>query len=444
MKVNLIPQLLGLVILAGTVACSNQGASPPPAAASPAPQVIFHNGIILTMDDSESEVQAVAILDALILAVGEDDQVMALADSETQLIDLQGKTLLPGFIDSHQHRIGDREYEGYSNPEQVIQLAIEQGWTSISELFVDEGRLAELRSLDASGKLRLRVNAYLALANPEGQPYGDWYKEYEAGFEYSPYLRLGGVKLHVDHGWGRGESMYTQNQLDQMLVEAHNLNWQIAVHTVGEPAHTMVLNSLELAQGGVSNPLYRHRIEHVAVISDSDLQRMRDLGILASVQLNGPGTWVEWSDWDDEVTPDMYPHIARYRDLLDAGVFAIGSGDWPWGVAPIEPSFGSPMLLLYQAVTRSGSYRRPAEPWMLDQAITIEEALQLLTINGAYGSSEESKKGSIEVGKFADLVILSQNPLTSPIEQVPDIQILMTMIGREVEYCAAGQESFCP
>ena len=100
MKVNLIPQLLGLVILAGTVACSNQGASPTPAAASPAPQVIFHNGIILTMDDSESEVQAVAILDALILAVGEDDQVMALADSETQLIDLQGKTLLPGFIDS--------------------------------------------------------------------------------------------------------------------------------------------------------------------------------------------------------------------------------------------------------------------------------------------------------------------------------------------------------
>ena len=81
---------------------------------------------------------------------------------------------------------------------------------------------------------------------------------------------------------------------------------------------------------------------------------------------------------------------------------------------------------------------------MLDQVITVEQALRSLTINGAYATFEEDKKGSLESGKLADIVILSENPLTEPIENVPDIQILMTMIGGKVEYCAVGQESLCP
>ena len=81
---------------------------------------------------------------------------------------------------------------------------------------------------------------------------------------------------------------------------------------------------------------------------------------------------------------------------------------------------------------------------MLDQIITVEQALRSLTINGAYATFEEDKKGSLTAGKLADLVILSANPLTAPIETVPDIHVLMTMIGGTVEYCVLGNASPCP
>lgn len=406
------------------------------------PDAIFYNGIILTMDDNQPQAQAIAIEGERILAVGTDGEILALKDSSTQLIDLQETTVTPGFIDSHQHRIGNRIGGGIEEPEPIIQLAIEQGWTSINELFVHEQRLNELRSLNEAGKLRLRVNAYLALHSPFGDPYGNWYQAYQPGFEYSPYLRLAGVKIFMDHGWGSGKLIWTQEELDQMVLEAHRLGWQIAIHTVGEPAHNMALNALEKALGGAADSRYRHRIEHVVVISDNDIQRMKRLGVIASIQFTVPGTSVEWPDFDSEVTSDMYPHVGRWRDLVEAGVLIVGSSDWPWST--LEEGFGSPMLLLYQAVTRTGTNRRPPESWMVGQAITLEQAMRSLTINGAYATFEEEKKGSLKPGKLADLVILSENPLTALIEAVPDIQVLLTMIGGKIEYCAAGQESFCP
>jgi predicted amidohydrolase YtcJ len=406
------------------------------------PDAILHNGIVLTMNKLQPRAQAIAIEGGRILAVGTSDEILALRDSSTLVVDLQGKTVTPGFIDSHQHRIGNRMGGGYEEPGPIIQLAVEQGWTSLNEMFVHEQRLNELRSLDEVGKLRLRINAYLGLHSPEGDTYGNWYQAYRSRFEYSPFLRLIGVKLFMDHGWGKGELIWTQEEVDQMVLEAHRLNWQIAIHTVGEPAHTMALNALETALGGAADDRYRHRIEHVVVVSDNDIQRMKRLGIIASIQLNGPGTWVDYPDFDPQVTPDMYPHVARWRDLVEAGVFVVGSSDWPWGT--LEQGFGSPMLMLYQAVTRTGTNRRPPEAWMLGQALTMEQALRSLTINGAYATFEEDRKGSLESGKLADIVILTENPLASPLEEVPDIQVLMTMIGGIVEYCAVGQESLCP
>ena len=149
-----------------------------------------------------------------------------------------GETLLPGFIDSHQHRIGDRDIAGYTQPKPAINAAIEQGWTSINEMFVTKRRLQEMQVLDTTRELRVRVNAYLALASPEGESYGDWYLDYEPRHEYSPYLRLGGVKITLDHGWGLGQPLFTQDVLDAMVGEAHDAGWQIATHTVGSPAHT--------------------------------------------------------------------------------------------------------------------------------------------------------------------------------------------------------------
>ena len=406
------------------------------------PDTIFYNAKIITMEDANPAAEAIAIAGDRILALGTDEEVLAASGPATRVIDLHGRTIVPGFIDSHQHRIGDRAIGGYEQPDDVIQLAVEQGWTSLTELFEDEQRLAELRALDQAGKLRVRINAYLALANPQGQSYGDWYQSYEPLTEYSPFLRLAGVKLYMDHGWGNGPVLWTQQQLNSMVAEAHARGWQVASHTLSATAHTMILDAMEKSLGGAATDPYRDRIEHVIVISDADMQRMGRLGILASIQLSGPGTWMDDPTFATDVTPDLYPHFARWRDLEDAGLVVLGSSDWPYGT--LEPGFGSPMLLLYQAVTRTGTDRRAPEPWMLGQELTMEQALRSLTINGAYGTFEEDEKGSLRAGKLADLVILSDSPLTAAIESVPAIEVLMTMIGGKVEHCAPGQGSICP
>ena len=417
------------------------------------PDVIYHHGMVITMNPDLPTAEAVAIKGDRIWAVGTDAEIQALNEGRTSLtgsectveIDLSGRTVVPGFIDSHQHRINGLGNAGYNDPEQVIQLAIEQGWTSVHEMYVDEPTLETLRALDHAGKLRLRFDAYLALTGRQGEILDDWYQNFQPGTEYSPYLRLAGVKIFIDHGWGHGPLLISSRVLNQIIKKANDLGWQVAVHTVGEAAHTAVLDAYEASQGGVADDRYRNRIEHVIVISDEDIARMERLGVIAAIQLNGPSDWLAIDDFrPPDFTPDLIPHFARWRDLFAGDVKVIGSSDWHSAIPLIRDEFGSPMLLLYQAVTRTATDGGEPKSWMLDQTITIEQAFQSLTINGAYASFEEHKKGSLEYPKLADLVILASNPLTAPIESVPDIQVLLTMIGGKVEYCADGNANLCP
>jgi len=404
--------------------------------------VVFYGGQIITMEDDQPRAEAILIKDGLIVAVGTQSDVLAQAHPLAIKIDLGGMVLVPGFIDSHQHRIGAKYRVGVDNADTTIAEAIQYGYTSLNELAVTPERLDELRALNDENRLRVRVNGYLTI-NFEDTKYDDWYNAYEPFQEYSPYLRIPGLKIFMDHGWGKGRLLWTQTELDTIVKDANDLGWQLAVHTVGEPAHTMTLNSIERAQASRPGMDYRHRIEHVIVISDADVKRMADLNVLASIQLEAPNTWsTDFSDFYDEVTPDLYPHFTRYRDLMNADVTIVGSSDWPWST--LEEGFGSPMKLLYQAVTRVGTGGHPPDEWMKGQEIPIELAMRSLTINGAYATFQEDVKGSIEPGKFADLVILSANPLESPIEEVPNIKVLMTMVGGNVEWCAPGSEALCP
>ena len=100
----------------------------------------------------------------------------------------------------------------------------------------------------------------------------------------------------------------------------------------------------------------------------------------------------------------------------------------------------SAMSVVSSAVTRVGELELTPTDWMLNQTLSVEQALRLLTIDAAYGTFQEDIKGSIEMGKFADLVMLSDNPLTVPENTLADIEVLMTMVGGVVEYTAPGQQ----
>ena len=401
------------------------------------PDIIFHNGEILTMEESPTQVEAIAIRNESILAIGDENEILAMAGSNTHIINLEGRTLLPGFIDSHSHHLGDRNLVNQSTPEEVIESVLSSGWTSISELFVNQDRLDELRLLDQNDNLRIRVNAYLPLSY-QFQRFGDWYQAYEPGHEYSSNLRIAGVKIFMDGWYTNWNHYFDQVELESLMQEAHDEGFQIAIHSVTDNGTDIVLNSLESILGGESNELYRHRIEHLVLLRDDQIERLSNLGIIASFQL--PWFTSDWKQAGSYPILQEYSHlVARWRDILQAGIPSLGSTDFPW----MSQNIRSAMKIVSMAVTRVGISGLTPTDWMLNQTLSVEQTLRLLTIDAAYGTFQEDIKGSIKVGKLADLVVLSDNPMTVPESSLADIEVLMTMVGGVIEYSASDQHFLC-
>ncbi|MFW9944893.1 MAG: amidohydrolase [Candidatus Sifarchaeia archaeon] len=399
------------------------------------PNFILHNGDIITMEQYPSEVEAVAIHETHIVAAGDETEILAMAGSNTRIVDLDGRALLPGFIDSHAHWIGDRNYLNQSTPDEAIESVLSYGWTSISEMFVDQERLDELLALDQEDRLRVRINAYLRL-NWQLERFGNWCQAYQPGQEFSGNLRIGGVMIYMDnwiHDWTH---FFNQTELVTLVQEAHDAGFQISIHSAVDNATDIVLNSLESVLDGESNQLYRHRVEHLLLLRDDQIQRMSNLGIIASLQL-------PWFN-SDEIPEYFFPFyenysnlVARHRDIVQAGIPSIGGTDFPDFLWNLEYD-RTAMKAVSMAVTKIGERGLTPTDWMLNQTLTVEQALRLITIDAAYGTFQEDVKGSIKVGKFADLVILSENPLTAPEENLANIEVLTTMVGGEIEYVKDG------
>jgi len=189
---RLATRILGLVVLLGMVPAS------PPAGAGAAPDLILHDALVLTMNAEAPSASAIAVAGDRIVAVGSDAEVLPLAGPGTSVVDLDGRSVTPGFIDSHSHWIGDRGLFGVGTAQEAIQMALEGGWTSINELFVNQDRLDELTSLDAAGELRLRVNAYFPVNYTPNQHFGFWFSELTPGAQAGPRLRYAGAKFFID------------------------------------------------------------------------------------------------------------------------------------------------------------------------------------------------------------------------------------------------------
>jgi len=404
--------------------------------------IIFHNCALITMDDGQPQAQAIAIADDKIMAVGANKDILALATDNTQIVDIQGHALLPGFIDSHSHWIGDRDLGGHASSEMVIDSLVSNGWTSINELFVNQHRLEELLALDRSSRLPVRVNAYLPV-NFSDDKFGNWYLEYEPMSYLTPHVRLAGIKMFLDHGWGT-EFHWEQEELNNYVWEAHQNGWQIASHTFSQEALDMLMNAFEYSLQLASDDDPRLRIEHAVQVRDDQIVRMSELGAFASIQLLGPPDWPSYEGYLS-LMGENTNSMSRWRDFVESDVFTLGSTDWPW-MTPEEfrDNPPSPMTAMYHAATRNGYLNIPPEPYQLNQILTVEQSLRLLTINGAYGTFEEDRKGSLTVGKWADIVILSDNPLAVPTQALTEIQVMMTMIGGELAYCAPSAEHVCP
>jgi predicted amidohydrolase YtcJ len=207
-----------------------------------------------------------------------------------------------------------------------------------------------------------------------------------------------------------------EQELYRLARRAHEAGWQVGIHANGDAAIDRVLGIYERLQKELPRRDPRFRVEHCTLITPGLVQRIKQLGAIPTpfstyVYFHGE----KMREYGEERLNRMFAH----RSFLDAGVRVTEASDYPPG--PFEP-----MMALQSMVTRTDM---SGQVWGPKQRISIEEALRVATLNGAYASYEERLKGSLEEGKLADLVVLGRNPLKENPSSLITIPIERTMVG---------------
>ena len=311
------------------------------------------------------------------------------------------------------------------------------GLTGIRHPGISIAEYRMLQEIQKRGLLTLRINALLRPAiGPTAVEPVSGNSGIKQG-EGDEWLRIGGIKLAVDGGFEGGlmrdlyERPWDENgtfrglqtiDTERYIAIVRDLNreaWRVATHAVGDAAIDLVLNAYEKANAERSIVDRRWSIEHAFVGRPDQLPRMKALGVAISAQnhlyLAGPSLVKYWGPTRAGITTPV-------KMYLDAQLPVSSGTD-----APVVPY--PPLWTIYHFVTRDTI---TGGVLGADQRVTRQQALRMATINNAWLTMEERTKGSIEPGKFADLVILSEDPLTCSEPQLRDAKVLMTMVGGKV------------
>lgn len=213
----------------------------------------------------------------------------------------------------------------------------------------------------------------------------------------------------------------TQQEIHEAVEDAHRHGWQVGIHANGDVAIDMVLNAYERVLKQWPHPDRRHRIEHCSLVNPGLLARIAATGTIPTpfwtyVYYHGE----KWSQYGPEKMRWMFAH----RSFLDSGIRVPGASDY--GPGPFEP-----MMAIQSMVTRR-DYR--GREWGANQRVTVDEALRIATVHGAYASYEEALKGSIVAGKLGDFVMLAEDPHDVEPERLKDIPVLRTVVGGRTVY----------
>ena len=525
------------------------------------PSLVLVGGRILTMDESDHAVEALAIKGAHIAAVGSDQEIRELTSGSTEVVDLRGRTVVPGFIDAHAHvelgafaehfwldlrdiplelareRISQRvssqpagtwilgqgtlgqelpsheeldslapnhpvalrlsmhrlvantqalrssgiergvpaspsgswiHRDAYAEPTGVIsegfdllawespsvsELAeplratltdqfLSQGVTTVYEIPASTAAVRAYQHLRRSGRLPVRLRLF-PTAPPGHQPLAGVETFAQLGFESGfgdEWLAFGGSKIFVD-GWNEGawtsevarmapaDQGFLTRTLQRLIGEtilAFSSGVQVWLHAGGDVAQRMAVTAIEQARAAVPGADHRARIEHIfnQGIDPALLDRVVEAGAIA---VPNPTFMFFESEQRSAEVGARYP----IRSLQASGLRPPGSSDsagsQPWA---INPWFGVKCMVARE--------NRQAAPIDRDEAIGVADALRAYTIDAAYAGLEESAKGSLEVGKLADLVVLSEDPFGVPASDLDQIGTDLVIIGGAI---ASGTEA---
>ncbi len=336
----------------------------------------------------------------------------------------------------------------------VYERAIEP-FRPLLPAVTDESRAAGLRLIDSmltsAGLTSVhdaRVSADELRAYQDGRDNGDLSMRVYAlmGHEFFPHLRdggvksgmgddrlrIGGIKLVSDGAiatrtaWlsepyvgsedDHGIQALSKEEIEEAVMEIHRAGFQVCIHANGDLAIDMVVTAYEKAQAKFPRGNERHRVEHCTVVNPDLLSRMSAAGVIAT-------PFCTYVYYHGEKMPfygaDRLQWMFAQRSFIDSGVVSTGATDYPPG--PYEPLMG-----VQACVTRTDS---EGNVWGPDQRVSVEEALKIYTLNGAYAGFEEDVKGSITPGKLADFVVLAEDPTAVDPLTIMDIPIQQTIIG---------------
>jgi len=212
----------------------------------------------------------------------------------------------------------------------------------------------------------------------------------------------------------------SQDELDKLIYDIHKAGFQVACHSNGDREIDMVLDAIEKALQKLPRRDHRHRIEHCSVVNRKILQRIKKLGVVLALH-----SYVyEHGDKMEDYGRKRWSMMHANRLALEMGIAVAGNSDSPVSAA-------EPLLRIQSMVTRKTAEGKVYGP---EQKLCAEDAIRIWTMGSAYASFEQDIKGSIEVGKLADFVILSQDPTKVSPDTIKDIEVEKTYVGGKLAY----------
>jgi len=319
---------------------------------------------------------------------------------------------------------------------QEIELADRECLSKGVTTFQDAGSAFETidRMIEMAAAGRLGVRLWVMILD-EHERLAGRIADYRMVGAHDDHLTVRAVKGEIDGALGShsawllepysdlpdsvGLNTSTVGELEETARIAAEHDFQLCVHAIGDRGNQEILDLFERSGG----PDRRWRIEHAQHLHPDDIPRFAELGVIASMQgvhCTSDGGWVPRRLGEQRSREGAYV----WRSLIDSGATICNGTD-----APIEDV--DPIANYYSTVTRNIA---PGQAFYPEQRMTRMEALESYTINAAYAGFEESIKGSLVPGKLADVVVLSRDILTVPEEQIPDAEVLYTIVGGEVLY----------
>ena len=326
---------------------------------------------------------------------------------------------------------------------RALEHAASLGVTSVQDMVPDYEDIALFADLLERGKLTTRIYAAPAVALSEDQA--------KIGLRHSfggPYLRIGAVKAFADGSLGSrtayffdpfsdqpgnhgllSEDMQPLSKMRGHMMTADGAGLQICTHAIGDQAISMILDlytELVKAHGARDR---RFRIEHAQHMAAKDFERFDQLNVIASMQpyhAIDDGRWAE-----GRIGHDRASRTYAFRTFLDHKVrLAFGTD---WDVAPLNP-----MLTVYAAVTRATLDGKHPEGWFPEQKLSVAEAIEAYTMGSAYAEFQDTVKGSISVGKLADMVLVNEDILTIDPVKIRDAKVIRTIVGGKTVFDGNG------